>query len=154
GSKLCNQDGNSFQPCQCGEDNGSPVTGGDEDGGTLPTDAGFEPVDSGPQRDAGIPPIDGRCAGKLVVLAGNDKDLDAIAGIYKGGGAFDLAVSHGPALRSNATIVDVAGSLVAVYLSRFSLIVGAKYSASWSAPTSIGNATTDARPSLVSTGTQ
>src|SRR5262249_50684266 len=147
GTKLCKADGKSFEACQpCPDDNPSPGGGGngDDGGGTLPDDAGFEPVDSGPPPDAGIPPIDAKCAGKLVLLAGNDQATAAPAGVYKGNGAFDVSVSHGPGLRSNAQIVQVGTSLIGVYASRYSLLVGAKFEASWSAPESIGNATSDA----------
>jgi hypothetical protein len=152
GTKLCNDDGMSFQACQpCPDGDGD--TGGNDDGG-LPQDAGFEPVDSGPPPDANAPSIDPRCAGKLVVLAGSDQDTDAHAGVYKGAGTFDVSVSHGPGLRSNAKIVQAGTALLGVYLSRYSLLVGTKYETTWSPPVSIGNGTSDAPPGVASLGTQ
>ncbi len=152
GTKLCKPDGKTFescQPCTTGEETGT-------DAGELPTDAGFQPVDSGPPPDAGIAPIEAACVGKLAVLAGagGEQDLDALAGVYKGNGVFEVSVSHGPALRSNAKIVLTGTSLIGVYLSRYSFIVGAKFTTSWSAPVSIGSAMTDAPPSVTSLGTQ
>jgi hypothetical protein len=153
GTKLCNDDGMSFQACEPCPGDGDQTTTGD-DGGTLPDDAGFEPVDSGPPPDANAPSISAACTGKLVVLGGSDQDLDAHAGVYKGGGVFDVSVSHGPGLRSNATIVQAGTALMGVYLSRYSLIVGTKFETTWSPPVSIGSANTDAPPSVASLGTQ
>ncbi|HEY8075258.1 MAG TPA: hypothetical protein VIF62_14135, partial [Labilithrix sp.] len=143
GTKLCHDDGASFDDCKC--DGSNP---------TDPTDPGAKgdgqvtPVPPPPAPPPGTPTIPAACAGKLGVVAGSDSDLDAYVATYNAKGTFDVGKSHGPALRGPATLVNAGGALVATYLSRYSLISWSKLDAgTWSPPTSVGSATTTSLPS-------
>lgn len=138
GTKLCHADGQGFDACQC-----DGVGGGIDPGGYDP-DAGLGsgplmPVDPGPPPSG--PSIDNLCTGKLGIVAGSNADLDAYVATYAGGGVFTVSKSTGPGLRGRVQVLPVNGSLVAVYLSRFSLIAWTKLAAgTWSAPISVGSA--------------
>jgi len=134
GTKLCRPDGTSFDECKC-DGTGGPITE-DPDAG-LGTDP-LVPVDAGPVTG---PTIDPKCAGKLGVVAGSANDLDAYVAAYNADGSFAVSKSHGPALRGPATVLPVGTTLVATWLSQYSLIAWSKLSAgAWSAPVSVGSA--------------
>jgi hypothetical protein len=144
GTKLCQDDGASFAACVCDGSQPPDPTDPGKDGTPPPLD----PVPPPPPPDPSKPQIDAACTGKLGVVAGMDDDLDAYVASYKGGGVFDVAKSHGPALRGPATLLAAGGALVATYLSRFELVSWAKMAGgTWSAPASVGSATTTAPPS-------
>jgi hypothetical protein len=134
GTKLCLPDGISFEACKC-DGTGGPLTP-DPDAGL-----GNDPlvgVDAGPTTG---PTIDAKCAGKLGLVAGSSADLDAYVAAYTDTGSFAVSKSHGPALRGPATILPVGGTLVATWLSQYSLIAWSKLSAgAWSSPVSVGSA--------------
>jgi hypothetical protein len=134
GTKLCRDDGTSFDTCKC-DGTGGPITE-DPDAGL-----GNDPlvgVDAGPVTG---PTIDPKCAGKLGVVAGSANDLDAYVAAYTADGTFAVSKSHGPALRSPATVLPVGTALVATWLSQYSLIAWSKLNAgAWSAPVSVGSA--------------
>jgi hypothetical protein len=141
GTKLCLPDGISFDPCKC-DGTGGPITE-DPDAGL-----GNDPlvgVDAGPVTG---PTIDPKCAGKLGVVAGSAADLDAYVAAYTAAGTFAVSKSHGPALRGPATVLPVGTSLVATWLSQYSLIAWTKLTAgAWSSPVSVG-AANSAGPSI------
>jgi hypothetical protein len=134
GTKLCRDDGVSFDACLC-DGTGGPITP-DPDAGL-----GNDPlvgVDAGPVTG---PTIDARCIGKLGVVAGSAADLDAYVAAYTAAGTFAVSKSHGPALRGPATVLPVGTSLVATWLSQYSLIAWTKLTAgAWSSPVSVGSA--------------
>ena len=146
GTKLCRPDGVSFDECKC-DGTGGPITPDPDAGlGTEP----LEPVDSGGPVMG--PTIDAKCTGKLGLVAGGGaaSDLDAFVATYSGAGLFAISKSAGPGLRGPATILPVGASLVATYLSRYQLIAWTKLQAgSWSAPVSVGNATSTAATAAV-----
>lgn len=142
GTKLCHPDGVSFDPCRC-DGTDEPFTG-NTDGGLG--DASLQPVDSGGPTTG--PTIDAKCVGKLGVVAGAADDLDVYVAAYTGPGVFAVSKSHGPGLRGPATVLPVGTTLVATYLSRFSLLAWTKLAAgTWSSPNSIGAATSASSPS-------
>ncbi len=150
GTKLCKADGQSFEGCQPCPDDVPPDTG--DSGALPPDDAGFQPVDSGPTPDTGAPPLTAQCTGKLVLLGGSDATSDTFAGVYRGNGAFEVGKSTGPGMRSNAQMALVGASLVSVHMGKLSSLVGTKYEATWSAPSSFQS--TAGAPSLTAVGTQ
>lgn len=146
GTKLCRPDGVSFDACKCDGSGGAPP-----DGQPLDPDAG---LGSGPLEkvDSGAPPtgatIDAKCVGKLGLVAGSADDTDAYVAAYTGVGVFSVSKSHGPGLRGPATVLPVGSSLVASYLSRYTLLAWTKLTAgAWSAPNSIGNANASSQTS-------
>jgi hypothetical protein len=159
GTKLCKDDGQSFeacQPCPDGQEAPPDSTTPEDAGGPPVTppaaDAGFTPVDAGPPPDTGAPSLDAQCTGRLTLLGGNDQTSDTYSAVYRGGGAFEIGMSTGPGMRSNAQMVTVGTSLLAVYMGRLSSLVGAKYEATWSPPTSFQS--TAGAPSLAAAGAQ
>lgn len=134
GTKLCREEGTSFDDCKC-DGTGGPITE-DPDAGL-----GMDPlvsVDAGPVSG---PKIDPKCAGKLGVVAGSAADLDAYVASYNADGTFAVSKSHGPALRGPATVLPVGTSLVATWLSQYSLIAWSKLTTgAWSSPVSVGSA--------------
>ena len=155
GTKLCKEDGQSFEACQPCPDGQEVPPDTTVDGGSTPPppeDGGFIPVDSGPAPDTGAPSLTAQCTGKLALLGGSDQDSDTYAAIYRGSGSFEVGKSTGPGMRSNAQIVNVGSSLLAVYMGKLSSLVGAKYQATWSAPSSFQS--TGGAPSLTALGTQ
>jgi hypothetical protein len=134
GTKLCNSDGMSFRACVCDG----------QSSGELPIDwdGGLEPIDAGPV-DPGAARIDDACKDRLGVVAGDNTSLDVYVATYKGGGAFQVSKSTGPALRETPTVVNVGPALVATWYSRFSSIVWSKMLAgTWSSPEGLGSAPT------------
>lgn len=137
GTKLCNTDGRTFRACVC---DGTGSSSGDP--GPIDWDGGLEPVDSGPV-DPGAPRIDDACKDRLGVIAGAQDQNDVYVATYKGGGAFQVSKSTGPAVRESPTVVSVGPALVATWQSRFSAIVWSKMLAgTWSSPESVGQAST------------
>lgn len=138
GTKLCNDDGQSFKPCVCEGTNGSS--------GDLPPytewDGGFEQIDSGPV-DPGAPMIDVACKDRLGVVAGNGTSKDVYVATYKGGGVFQVSKSTGPSVLETPTIVNVGPALVASWQSVFSTAVWSKMQAgTWSPPVTVDPVTT------------
>jgi hypothetical protein len=140
GTKLCNTDGKSFKPCVCeglGSSSGDPLPIEEEDGGLIQ-------IDSGPV-DPGAPMIEQACADRLGVVAGAKDSADVYVATYKGDGAFAVAKSTGPALRESPTLVNVGPSLVGTWRTPTSSIAWSKMlSGTWSAPETVGSATTSA----------
>jgi hypothetical protein len=143
GTKLCHDDGATFDDCKCdGSNPPDPTDPGPKGDGNV------TPVPPAPPPPPGAPKIDASCAGKLGVVAGSDADLDAYVATFKADGSFDVAKSHGPALRGPATLNAAGGALVATYLSRYQLISWTKLqSGTWAPPTSVGSAMTTDNPS-------
>ena len=140
GTKLCNTDGVSFRACVCEGTTSSSGSSGDP--GPIDFDGGLEPIDSGPV-DPGALRIDDACANRLGVVAGAQDQNDVYVATYKGGGAFQVSKSTGPAVRESPTLVNVGPALVATWQSRFSAIVWSKMLAgTWSSPESVGQAST------------
>src|SRR5512140_222485 len=129
GTKLCKEDGKSFEACQPCPDGQEVPPDTTTDSGTTktPDDGGYTPIDAGPPPDTGAPSLDAKCSGKLALLGGNDQSSDTYAAIYRGSGAFEVGKSTGPGMRSNAQIGVVGTSLVAVWMGKLSSLVGAKY---------------------------
>jgi hypothetical protein len=148
GTKQCAEDGRSFADCFCG--------GLGEPPPLSPDGPDFEPIDAIPSKtDAGLP-LDDRCAGKLAVLASSAEDIYLYGAAYKGKGAWDVSKSQGAALRAPPRGTLVNGSLVAVWLTRYSLIAWTKFEAGQTTllpPVSVGSAMTKRSPSILSTGT-
>jgi hypothetical protein len=148
GTKQCAEDGHSFGDCMCGGFGNPPPL--------SPDGPDFEPVDAIPSKTDAGPPLDERCAGKVAVLASSAEDLYLFGAAYKGKGAWEVAKSQGPALRAPPRGTLVNGALVAVWLTRYSLIAWTKFEAGQTTllpPVSVGYAMTKASPSIVSTGT-
>ena len=144
GTKLCHDDGQGFDECKC-DGSGTPDPGGASGGPPPgPTDGGVEPVDSG--GPTGGPQIDSACAGKLGVVAGDDADTYTYMTTYSGDGKWTASRGH-PGMRSAATVVPVGASLVATYEGAYAAILWTKLAAgAWSAPFSVGSATTSGPP--------
>jgi len=151
GTKLCHDDGQGFDKCDCGGELGEEPPPLSPNG-----DAGFEPVDSGPTpADAG-PSIDAKCAGKLAVLASSEEDLYLFGAAYSGNGAWTVGKSLGPALRSQPRGVLLNNVLVAAWRSRYDLIAWTKFESgqtSLAPPISIGSAITAQAPAMLATQT-
>ena len=154
GTKLCKEDGKSFDACQPCPDGQEVPPDRDAGGSVLPPDqdAAITPVDSGPVPDTGAPTLDVACSGKLGLVGGSEQDSNTYVAVYRGGGAFEVGKSVGPGMRSNAQVAVVGTSLLAVYMGKLSSLVSAKYETTWSAPTSFQS--TGGPPALTATGTQ
>ncbi len=140
GTKLCSDDGKAFAACNCEDAPLSP------DG-----DAGFIPYDAGSPPPPGGPILPDTCAGKLALVASSESEIDLYAALYKGGGAFAVGKSQGPALRGLPHATNVDGSLVAVWLSRYDLVAWTKFAPgqiSLAPPVSVGSAMTSTDPSI------
>lgn len=143
GTKLCRADGVSFDKCDCGSPGKPPPLSPDGDSRFVPVDASAPP-------DASVS-IDGRCAGKLAVLASGAEDIYLYAGAYTGNGVWAVAKSQGTALRSppRAALVDQA--LVTIWQTRFELVAWTKFQANQttlSPPFSVGFARTTQTPTI------
>lgn len=152
GTKLCHDDSQGFDKCDCGGEIGEGEPPPLSPGG----DAGFEPVDSGPPPPPGGPTIDEKCAGKLAVLASSAEDIFLFAAAYTGKGVWSVGKSQGPALRGAPRGVLLGTTLVAAWRSRYDLIAWTKFESgqtSLSPPISIGNAVTGATPAMLATQT-
>lgn len=139
GTKLCRQDGVSFDECKC-DGTGGPVTA--EDGGLVSTPP--ETLDSGAPMMG--PSIDAKCFGKLGVVAGSDADHATFFATYTAAGLFTASSSKtSPGVRGPVTILPAAGgSLVATYLADYGYAAWTKFSAgTWSAPESLGDGFAD-----------
>lgn len=148
GTKLCHDDGAGFDECKC---DGSNPPAGDDQGNPHPDpDGGVEEVDSG--GPTGGPKIEAACAGKLGVVGGDEADSYTYMATYKGGGDWDASRGH-PGIRSAANVIPVGNTLVATYQGAFSAILWTKLSGgSWSAPFSVGSASTSAPPAAAAFG--
>ena len=148
GTKLCHQDGVSFDDCKC-DGTGGPITP-DVDGGIASTP--LEPVDAGPVTG---PTIDAKCVGKLGLVAGSATDNATFVATYAGAGAFNTSKSaSSPGVRGPVTILPSGTSLVASYVARLGYLGWTKLSGSaWSAPSSLGDGAADPQPtSMTSVG--
>jgi hypothetical protein len=136
GTKLCHEDGLTFDECVCGGD-AAPA---DLDAG-LPSTP-LEPVEAGPVTG---PTLDARCAGKLGLVAGSATGTDTLVATYAGAGVFNTAKSaSSPGVRGPVTILPSGASLVATYTARYGYVAWTKLAGtSWSAPATLGDGTAD-----------